>query len=65
MAPGMPVYDVSGQVMGSVGELGPRMFEVVPGHGPSVWVSEQAVYHVDFGVTLLCNRGRVLEYRVR
>lgn len=61
---GMPVSDIAGTAVGQVGRVSSNAFELVSGRGAPVWVRSEALFHVDYSATLVCNQPRLLEYRL-
>jgi hypothetical protein len=61
---GMPVSDIAGRALGQIGRVGDTAFEVVSDRAAPVWVRSDALFHVDYGVTLICNQPRLLDYRL-
>jgi len=61
---GMPVSDIAGKAVGQVGRVGDTAFEVVNGRCAPVWVRSDALFHVDYGATLVCNGAGLIDYRL-
>ena len=62
---GMPVSDIAGRPVGAVGRVESTAFEVVSGRGRPIWVRPDALFGVDYGVTLICNEHRMREYQAK
>jgi hypothetical protein len=62
---GMPVSDIAGRPVGSVGRVESTAFEVVSGSAGAVWVRPDVLFGVDYAVTLICNQGRLREYQAK
>jgi hypothetical protein len=61
---GMPVSDIAGTAIGQVGRVGSNSFELIGSRGAPVWVRSDALFHVDYSATLVCNQPRLLDYRL-
>jgi hypothetical protein len=62
---GMPVSDIAGRPVGVVGRIESTAFEVVSGPRAPIWVHPDALFGVDYGVTLICNERRLREYQAK